>query len=242
MREVLEDAAIVYRYEAESLLMIAGPAVVLGPLCVLLASSGLGAALLSIPLLMTVYLLTYAVSLHAAHLAFGSEAPDPARALFGTLHQLPSVTIAAGPIALGMAAALTSSLDVSDQGFSAMAFGIAVLGAAVAVVWMARHIYDLPLIMAYDVSGLKALRAGRSVADTAPAWTARVFFATVLPLVISWLICWGLWAAISPAFGASVFAALAAVWLPFAALSFVNACTRLVSEQPAEPSLEPIAP
>jgi hypothetical protein len=234
MREVLEDAAIVYRSEAENLLIIAGPAVVLGPLCVLIASSGLGAALLSVPLLMTVYLLTYAVSLRAAHSVFGSEEPDPARAFLGTLHRLPSIIVASTPIVLLMATASTSALIVSDQGFSTLAFGIGLLAAFVALTWIARHAYDLPLILTYRVGGFEALRAGRHVLDTAPSWTARVFVATGLPLAIGWMICWGLWAALSPAFGAAVFAALAAIWLPFAALSFVNACTRLVSEQPAE--------
>ncbi len=233
MREILEDAAIVYRSEAENLLIIPGLAVVLGPICVLIASSGLGAAFLSVPLLMAIYLLTYAVSLRAAYFAFNSESPDPARAFVSTLQRLPSVIVASAPMALLMVAVSISALIVSDEGFPPLAFGVGLLGAVAAMVWMARHAYDLPLIMAYGVGGLDALRAGRNVADTAPRWTVRVFFATVLPLMIGWLISWGLWAAISPAFGAAVFAALAAVWLPFAALSFVNACSRLVSEQPA---------
>ena len=242
MREILEDAAIVYRHEAEYLLIIPGPAVVLGPLWVLIASSGLGAAFLSVPLLMAIYLLTYAVSLRAAHLVFESEALDPARAFLGTLQRLPSVIVASTPITVLMVAVSTSALIVSDQGFSSLAFGVGLLGAFAALVWMARHAYDLPLIMAYGVGGFEALRAGRNVLDTAPWWTARLYAAAGLPLMIGWLICWGLWVALSPAFGAAVFAALAAVWIPFAALSFVNACTRLVSEQPAtNPAPNPIA-
>lgn len=233
MREILEDAAIVYRYEAENLLIIPGPAVVLGPLCVLIASSGLGAAFVSVPLLVAMYLLTYAVSLRAAHLMFDNEAPDPARAFVGTLQRLPSIIVVSAPIALLMVVVSTSVLLLSDEGFPPLAFGVGLVGAFAALVWMGRHAYDLPLIMAYGVGGFEALRAGRNVLDTAPWWTARLFAAAGLPLMIGWLICWGLWAALSPAFGAAVFAALAAVWIPFAALSFMNACMRLVSEQPA---------
>lgn len=232
MREILEDAAIVYLQEAESLLIVSGPAVVFGPLCVLIASSGLGAAFISVPSLVAVYLFTYAVSISAAQLALDSEAPDPPRAFLGTLQRVPSIVVASVPIALVVVAVLIGALIVSDEGFPLLAFGVGFLGTVAALMWMARHAYDLPLILAYGVGGVEALRAGRNVFDTAPWWTARLFAATGLPLTFGWLICWGLWATLSPAFGAAVFAALAAVWMPFAALSFVNACTRLVSDQP----------
>ena len=235
MIATLEDAAIVYRHEARNLLIITGPAVVLGPLCVLIASSVLAAALLIVPLLMAIYLLTYAVSLRAAHLVSHGDSPDPVRAFLGTLPRLPAIVMASTPIALLLVAVSTSALIVSDQGFPSLAFGVGLLGAFIALAWMARHAYDLPLIMAYDVGAFEAIRAGRNVLDKAPWWTARVFAASGLPLMIGWLICWGLWAALAPTFGAAVFAALAAVWIPFAALSFVTARTRLDSEQlPAE--------
>ena len=238
MREILEDAAVVYRYEAENLLTVAAPAILLGPLLVLIAASGLLAAIASVPVLMAVYLLTYGASLRAAKLVFDSDEPDPARAFLESLSCLPSVIIVFAPIALIMGAAATSALIVADQGFPLAAFGVGLFGAFVALSWAARHAYDLPLILSYGVGGFDALRTGKHMLDTAPSWTARVFVATGLPLIVAWLICWGLWAALSPAFGAAVFAAVVAFWLPFAALAFVSACSRLVRQDaaPAPPA------
>ena len=239
MKEILEDAAVVYRHEAESLLIIAAPAIVLGPVGVLIAASGLRAGIISIPLLMVLYLLTYASSLRAAKLVFQSDEPDPMSAFMGMMAKLPAILIAFTPIGLLMAATVVASLIVANEGFPLVAFALGLFGTFVALTWMAKHAYDLPLILAYGAGGLEALRAGRNVLDTAPAWTARIFVATALPIMGGWLICWGLWAALSPAFGAAVFAALAALWMPFAALSFMNACTRLVSQDMAVTQTSP---
>lgn len=230
MKEILEEAAVVYRHEGESLLIIAAPAIVLGPLCVLIASAGLRAAFASIPVVMIVYLLTYAASLRAAKLVLESQEPDPARAFIESLLRLPSVIVASAPVALLMAAAPVAALLIANEGYVMVAFGVGLAAGLVALSWTARHVYDLPLIVGYDIGGFEALRAGRNVLDTAPGWTSRVFIATDLPLIIAWLVCWGLWAALAPAFGAVVFAAVAALWVPFAALSFTGACMRLVSD------------
>ncbi len=233
MREVLEDAAVVYRHEAESLLIVAAPAVVLGPVCVLIAASGLRAAIAIIPVMMVVYLLTYAASLRAAKLVLTSDEPDPTVVFVESLSRLPSAIIAFAPIALLLAATSASALIVSDQGYPLIAFGVGLLGAFTALAWMARHTYDLPLVLGYGIGGFEALRAGRNVLAMAPSWTARIFVATGLPLIVAWLLSWGLWAALAPAFGAAVFAAFAALWLPFAALCLVGACTQIVSEDAA---------
>ena len=236
MREILEDAAIVYRQEAENLLIVAAPAVVLGPVCVLIAASGLQAAIISIPVLMVLYVLTYATSLRAARLILQSDEPDPLSAFASTLAKLPAILILLAPFGLLMATTAAASLIVANEGYALTAFALGLFGALVTLAWVARHAYDLPLVLAYGVGGFEALRAGRNVLETAPAWNARIFVATGLPLMGSLLICWGLWTMLSPAFGASVFAALAALWMPFAALSFMGACTRLVGQDAAHAS------
>lgn len=237
----MEDAAIVYRHEAESLLIVAAPAVVLGPVCVLIAASGLQAAMISIPALIVLYLLTYATSLRAAKLVFQSDEPDPLSAFASTLAKLPAILIAFAPIGLVIATTAVASLIVANEGFPLIAFGLGLSGSLVALSWMSRHAYDLPLILAYGVDGLQALQAGRNVLQTAPAWTSRIFVATGVPLLATWLICWGLWAVLSPAFGAAVFAAVVALWMPFAALSFMGACTRLVSQDATATQPSPAA-
>lgn len=241
MREILEDAAIVYRHEAENLLIVAAPAVVLGPVCVLIAASGLRAAFATIPVLMVVYLITYSASLRAAKLVLDSDEPDPMSAFAGTLAKLPAILIVFTPFGLLISTTAAASLIVANQGFALGAFALGLFGALVTLAWAAKHAYDLPLILAYGVGGFEALRAGRNVLETAPAWNARIFVATVLPLMGSWLICWGLWAILSPTFGASVFAALTALWMPFAALSFMGACTRLVGLDSAARQTSPAA-
>jgi len=247
MREILEDAAVVYRHEAESLLIVAAPAVVIGPVCVLIASAGLPAALVCVPIMLVVYLLTYGASLMAAHLVYDSQEPDPGRAFLGAIARFPALLVAFAPAGGMMIAAAVAALIVADAGWTFVAFAIGVLAAFVALSWIARHVYDPPLVVAYGLSGLQALRAGRSVQDGAPGWTARVYVATGLPLIGAWLLCWAFWMVLSPAFGAAVFAALTAVWMPFAALTMVAACSRLVAgeeletEDPAGQEEEPTA-
>ena len=231
MREVLEEAAVVYRHEAESLLIVAAPAVLLGPLCVLIASSGLRAAIASVPVLMIVYVFSYAASLRAARLVLDSDEPDPARVFFETVARLPSIVVAFAPIGLALGVATACAFYVANEGLSLVAFALGLLGGVVTLAWAARHTYDLPLVVGYGVGGFDALRSGLQVLEVAPGWTARIFVATGLPLIVAFLVCWGLWFLIAPAFGAVVFAAIAAAWLPFAALSFTGACIRLVSDE-----------
>jgi hypothetical protein len=230
MREILEDAAIIYRHEVESLLIIAAPAAVLGPMGVLIAGTGLRVALAALPIVLLVYLAAYAACVAAARFALGNDDPDPGRSYLEALARAPAVLVAAGPGLLLIGGSIASALVIANEGFRLLALAVVLAGAGGTIWWAARHPYDLPLILAHDARGSEALRAGPQLAERAHEWTRWLLAATGLPLLLALLLSWGLGALIKPAFGAAFFAALLALWLPFAALVLTSACDRLVGE------------
>ena len=230
MREILEDAAIIYRHEVESLLIIAAPAVVLGPMGVLIAGAGLRIALAVIPIVLLIYLATYAACVSASRLALGNDDPDPGRSYLEALGKAPMLLVAAGPGALLIGGSVASAFIIADEGFRLVALAVVLGGTGAAIWWVARHVYDFPLILAHDAGGSQALRAGPRLADLSEEWTRWLLAAISLPLLLALVLSWGLGAMIKPAFGGAFFAALLALWLPFAALCLTAACDRLVGE------------
>ena len=86
-----------YRQEAESLLLVVGPAIIAGPILVVVSATGLRPALASIPLLLVLYLAVYTAAMWAAGLMRGSAGPEPGASYAAALRSAPDVLLAAAP-------------------------------------------------------------------------------------------------------------------------------------------------
>lgn len=236
MRETLEDAAITYRQEAENLLLVAAPAMVLGPALVLTAAAGLKPALFSIPLLLILNVAVYAASVRAAGLVLGNAEPEPGAAYFGALQKTQSVIRAATPGTLLAALVWGAYLGIPHLGQPIVGAVVGIAGAAALFLWAAGHVYDLPLILCHGVGAADAGRIGRGLtarlADPAPALLAVI----AAPLLLAVLLTPLLGALVRPAFGSAVFAAAFGLWLPYCALCLSSSCDRLVREAAATDS------
>lgn len=233
-REILEDAAIMYRQEAENLVLIAAPAVVLGPILVLVSEAGLKPALVTIPLFFLLYLATYAASVRAASLVLSNVTPDPGRSFLGVLVRAPGIVWSAAPAGLLVGVAWGSALAVREYGFPLPATALALLTAAGAFFWFARHAYELPLMLVHDVGATDAGRMARRIAED--HWSSTLSFVAVVaaPMMAAGLLMPVLAAVVKPSFGGAVFAAAFALWLPFCAICLSLRCDRLVGEAAAE--------
>ena len=223
MGRILLDAAAHYRNEADDLLVIAAPAIVLGPILVIFASSGLGGALGTIPAFVLLFLLAHAACVRAAGLLKSGLRPDPAVAYLDVARRLALVLRAAAPGALLVAGISAAALVVGDLDYSAPALGLGVLGALAAFFWGSRHTYDLPLILIHGLVAEEAARLSEKVTGGNQLWTTFLLALVGAPLLVALLVSWGLAAVLSPPVGAIVFAAALALWLPFQALTFAAA-------------------
>lgn len=237
MREILEDAAVVYRQEAEGLLIIVSPAIVLGPVLVVVAASGLRAGLAAIPAFLLLYLAAYAACVRAAGLVLSNQQPDPRLAYLSMLRQAQDVVRAAAPLGLLLAVVLASVFFLSDEGFHYLGLAVGLLGAAAAIHWSVRHAYEYQLILVHDLGAKDAREVGRHLAEGRVPLTVAFLTAIGLPLLAAALASWGLAAAVNPAFGGAVLASALALWLPFAALCLTDSCLRLVDRTAASEKL-----
>lgn len=228
MRDILEDAAIIYRQEAESLLIIVAPAIVLGPILAMISASGLMPALVTVPVFLLLYLAAYAACVRAAGFVLDNQEPEPGSAYLGVLSSALEVIRAAAPGGFLLAVAWASALVLIGLGFPLLALAIGLLGTAAAFPWASRHAYDQPLILVHEVRAVEAVRVGSHFAEAFKSWTMILLAVVSLPLLAAVLLSWGLAAAVTPSFGGAVFALALALWLPFSALSLTGACARLV--------------
>ena len=235
MREILEDAAVIYRQEVEGFLAAVTPAAVLGPLLLIVASRGVTAALATIPFFLLLFLLTYAVCLESASAILRNHGYQDGGRYLRLLRRLPDIIVAAAPAGLLLAAVSASGVVLGDQGFAYLSLVVALLGIVATAHWALRHSFALPLVVSYDLRGRDALDASAQLADDLPQETRSLVATVSLPLVVAGLLGAGLAAVSVPLAGAAVFLLALAAWLPFSALALTGACVRLLdtSAQPA---------
>jgi hypothetical protein len=235
MRRVLEDAAVIYRQELESLQLIVAPAVVLGPLLAIVAAGGLPLALGTLPFFLALYLLTYAACVSAAGAALGNDEPGLAESYLNAARHAPALARLAMPAALLLAGVFGAALVVSDAGFPWIAALFGLVGAGAGFVWAARHAYDQPLIILHDATADEVARVDDSFTRDEVAGTLAFLGIVSLPLLPVLLLSWAMGTALTPVVGAGLFVIVLALWLPFAALAITIACGRLMEDATAAP-------
>lgn len=228
MRQILAQGVLTYRQELESLLVLVAIALILGPIAVLVAGLGIVVALLAIPIVLTLYFTTYAACVQAAGFMLRNQGPDPVRAYWYVLAHFRDIFRTTAPGVLLLAVILGSALLISDLGAPFVGLMVGLLGAAAFFLWAARHAYDQPLILVHGVAVTETARTAARLARGGQAWTLVLLAALSLPLLGVGLLSLGLAAAVTPPFGAIVFAVAVALWLPLPAFSLTAACTRLV--------------
>jgi hypothetical protein len=234
MRQLLEDVLIVYRQEADNLLTIVAPAAILGPVLVIISAASPSAALVSVPVLLLLYLGTYATCVRASGAMLRNLAPDPMRALIDVLISAPSILIVAIAPILLLTVVMCGAIFVAEAGFILIGAAMGLIGIGAAIHWATQHPYDYSLLLAFDVSPDEAVRAGSNLAIVARRETLVLLAMLAAPLAVVGLI--SLWAGIflgQPA-GAGIFLVALALWLPFPAIGLTFGCDRLVSETAAQ--------
>ncbi len=233
MRKILEDALITYRQEAANLLIFVGPAVVVGPIAALIAASGLVTALAMLPVFLLLYLATYAACVRAAGSVLNNLSPDAGTAYLEVLGGAPEVLRAAAPGAALLAGVAGGALVLGDLVAPLLGLAVAWLGGGCVLLWLARHAYDQPLILAHGMRTDDVARVGEQLAEDGFLWTLTLLTVVGLPLLVGGLLALGLAAVVTAAFGAAVFALAVALWLPLSAISLTIACSRLVGDEVA---------
>lgn len=229
MREIFEDALVAYRQEAENLVVLVAPALTAGPILVLVAAVGVTEALITIPLFVLLYVLTYAACVRAAGLVLANLAPDALQSYLDVIQSLPGVLRASAPGALLLAGIAWSGVIIGDQGDPALALPVALGGALVFLVWAARHAYDQPLLLVQELSPEDAARAGTQITSSGLNWTLYLLLVSSLPLIAIGLLSGLVAVWIEPRFGAILFTLAVAVWLPLPAFTITNATDRVVA-------------
>ena len=233
MRKILEDALITYRQEAASLMIFVGPAVVVGPIAALIATTGLSTALAMLPVFLLLYLATYAACVRAASSVLHNLSPDPGTAYLEVLSGAPEVLRAAAPGAALLAGVAGGALVLGDLVAPLLGLAVAWLGGGCVLLWLARHAYDQPLILAHGMRTDDVARVGEQLAEDGFLWTLTLLTVIGLPLLGGGLLALGLAAVVTAPFGAAVFALAVALWLPLSAISLTIACGRLVGDEVA---------
>ena len=233
MRKILEDALITYRQEAANLMIFVGPAVVVGPIAALIATAGLLTSLVMLPVFLLLYLATYAACVRAASSVLHNLSPDPGTAYLEVLGSAPEVLRAAAPGAALLAGVAGVALVLGDLVAPLLGLAVVWLGGGGVLLWLARHAYDQPLILAHGMRTDDVARVGEQLAEDGFLWTLTLLTVIGLPLLLAGLLAWGLAAVVTVPFGAAAFALAVALWLPLSALSLTIACSRLVGDQVA---------
>jgi hypothetical protein len=231
MREIFEDAVLVYRQEADSLLSIVTPTAVLALVLLIVSTISLTAALAILPVFVLLYLATYSACLQWAGTITTSRSFGRGRASWlALLVRTPSIIVTAGPACLLTLLVAGSAIVVGHEGFWYLAIADGLVGVAAGAHWMTRHAYDQPLVIVFEAGGRAAVEAGGQLTELAREWTARLVGLLSLPLVIVAVLCAGLSVLLAPLAGAAVFLLALTVWLPFAALVLTGGCQRLMDE------------
>jgi hypothetical protein len=234
MRELFEDAVLVYRQEADSVLTVVGVTAVLSLILLLLSAMSMTFALTAVPLFVLMYLATYALCLQWA----GSTSTSRTFG-YGTkpwlevLARGPSILYAAGPACVLAVLVAGSAVIAGHEGFWYLSIADGLLGLAAGLQWLIRHAYDEPLVVVFDVGARDAIDAGSRLTESDPEWTIRVLAWLFAPLIVVGAICVGLGMLLAPLAAAAVFVLALTAWLPFAALVLAGACQRLLDDQGA---------
>ncbi len=131
MRELFEDAVLVYRQEADSLLTIVTATAVLSLILLLVSAMGLTLALAAVPAFILLYLATYSLCLQWAGTMSTSRAPGRGRqAWLELLARAPSILFAAGPGCLLALLVTGSAVVAGHEGFWYLAILDGLLGLA----------------------------------------------------------------------------------------------------------------
>ncbi len=229
MREILEDSALIYRQELDSLFTILVVGVVMGPILLILAATGLKMGLALLPLIFLFYLGLYASNLSWAdyQLANGSSSDSLPLML---LRRAPDLVTSAAPLGLLLVVVSACGIVVSDLGFGYLALLAAAAGFFAAGHWLTQHAFELPLIVVYNASARQASAASAQLDDDAKQWTLRFLMTAGAPMIAIGLISVWLAVATVPLVGAAVFLLALTLWMPFGSLCLVSACARLLGE------------
>ena len=230
MRDLVEDSALIYRQELESLFTLMLPGIILGPVLLIIAAGGLTAGLALVPVILLLYLGTYAACLNWAGYQLTSSPPPLGPMLLVLLRRAPDIILSAAPVGILIAAMAACGLVVADQGFAYLALLAAAAAFFTTAHWFSRHTYELPLVVVYGASARQAAEASARLDDDAKQWTMRLLLLIGAPVVIVGLLSvWLAWA-LAPMAGAAVFLLALTLWMPFGSLCLVAACARLLGE------------
>lgn len=227
MRDILEEAAILYRSELDSFLTFIAPAAGLGLILLIVADTGLMAALVAIPVLLLLYLGTYAACVQRAGLAVagGSDGPGAWGEL---LARAPHILVASAPVTILFSFVASLAVMLSNEGFWYLGAGLGLVAIVAAGRWAKDHVYDQPLIIVYEASASEALETGARLTAETGEWTLRLLSAVFLPLLAAGLLSIAFAWVTVPLVGAAIFLLTVALWMPFGALCLTEACLRLV--------------
>jgi hypothetical protein len=230
MRDILEDSALIYRQELESLFTLLVPGIILGPVLLIIAAHGLTAGLALVPVLLLLYLGTYAGCLTWAGYQLTNSPPPPGPMLLVLLVRAPETILSAAPVGLLLAAVSVLGLVTADQGFAYLSLLGAGAGFFATAHWLSRHTYELPLVVVYEASARQATEASARLDEEAKQWTLRLLMLIGSPVTLVGLLSvWLAWA-IAPLVGAAVFLLALTLWMPFGSLCLVAAGARLLGE------------
>jgi hypothetical protein len=238
MREILEDAALIYRQEADTVLTLVAPlAVVSLVLLIVVSFGGLAPGVTALAGLVLAYALGYAASLHwagsiATTRMFGRGRP----AWVEVLLRGPQALLVLGPACVLAVFAGSVALVVAREGFWYLSAGIGGIAAAAAAPWVFRHAYDLPLVVLYEASSRDALDAGARLSDETRDWTARLVLLTSIPLALGAAVAGLIALPLGPVAGAAIFLIVVSAWMPYWALVMASACAKVLDETATAPS------
>ena len=233
MRQIIEDALITFRQEAANLLIISAPAMLLGPILIIIADSGLTAALITLPLFLLLYLATYAACVRAAGFIVSNLAPDAGMAYLYVLSGWRDILRVGASGVLLLALILGGALVIGTYVSGLLGLALSALAIVAFLVWAAQHAFDQPLVLVYGASAEEVLHGESSrISRDYLLWALILLAAISSPLFVAALVSWGLALAIAPSFGGAVFAMAVGAWLPLPALCLTTACSRAV-EAPA---------
>jgi hypothetical protein len=228
MRTILEDSVLIYRQELESLFTLLVPGI-LGPVLLIVAASGLKAALALVPVLLLLYLGTYAGCLTWAGYQL-SNSPPPGPVLLILLRRAPEIVLSAAPVGLLVVAVSACGLVAADRGFAYLSLLAGGAGFFAAAHWLSRHTFELPLVVVYEASARQATETSARLDEEARQWTLRLLMLIGSPVALVGLLSvWLAWA-IAPLVGATVFLLALTLWMPFGSLCLVAGCARLLGE------------
>ena len=221
---------MVYRQEVDSFLTMIVPMAVLGPVLVIVATGGFIHALVAVPALLLLTLLTYAACLRAAALILRHLSPDPSAAWIEALRSAPAAITAALAPGLALAGCVIMGVRISEYGIPFIGLVAGLAGPALFARWALRHAYDESLVLAHEMPSTEATRVGPLLAVLDERWTAKLLTALAAPMVVAMVLCWIASFYLTPLVGGALYVLAMAFWLPLPALALTIDCDRVLAE------------